>query len=73
MWMRWYTYNPLEGKQNDKNTEKTVLMKCEVCGYKEAISLKSLETIRKLPPVSDILCPFCLNYMYEDKDNTSKQ
>ena len=51
-------------------------MKCEVCGYKERVSLKSLETIKNLPPVSDvykILCPFCLNYMYEDKDNTNKQ
>lgn len=51
-------------------------MKCEVCGYKEVVSLDSLERIRKLPPVSDvykILCPFCLNYMYEDKDNTNKQ
>lgn len=55
-----------------ENTEKTVLMKCEVCGYKEEVSLKSLETIKNLPPVSDvykILCPFCLNYMYEDKDD----
>lgn len=51
-------------------------MKCEVCGYKEKVSLDSLERIRKLPPVSDvykILCPFCLNDMYEDKDNTNKQ
>ena len=51
-------------------------MKCEVCGYKEAVSLDSLERIRKLPPVSDvykILCPFCLNDMYEDKENTNKQ
>ena len=59
-----------------KNIEKTVLMKCEVCGYKEEVSLKSLETIKNLPPVSDvykILCPFCLNYMYEDKDNNNNQ
>lgn len=51
-------------------------MKCEVCGYKEEVSLKSLETIKNLPPVSDvykILCPLCLNDMYEDKDNTNKQ
>ena len=55
-----------------ENIEKTVLMKCEVCGYKEEVSIKSLETIRKLPSVSEvykILCPFCLNYMYEDKDD----
>ena len=59
-----------------ENTEKTVLMKCEVCGYKERVSLRSLETIKNLPPVSDvykILCPFCLNDMYEDKDDTNKQ
>ncbi len=59
-----------------ENIEKTLLMKCEVCGYKEEVSLKSLETIKNLLPVSDvykILCPFCLIYMYEDKDNTNKQ
>ena len=59
-----------------ENIEKTILMKCEVCGYKEKVSLDSLERIRKLPPVSDvykILCPFCLNDMYEDKENTNKQ
>lgn len=51
-------------------------MKCEVCGYKERVSLKSLERIKNLPPVSDvykILCPFCLNDMYEHKDNNNKQ
>lgn len=51
-------------------------MKCESCGYKEMVPLKELETIKNLPPVSDvykILCPFCLNDMYEDKDNTNKQ
>ena len=37
-----------------ENIEKTVLMKCEVCGYKEEVSLDSLERIRKLPPVSDV-------------------
>lgn len=39
-------------------------MKHEVCGYKEEVSLKSLETIKNLQPVSDaykILYPFCLN------------
>ena len=59
-----------------ENIEKTVLMKCVVCGYKERVSLKSLERIKNLPPVSDvykILCPFCLNYMYEDKDNNNNQ
>ena len=59
-----------------ENIEKTVLMKCEVCGYKERVSLKSLERIKNLPPVSDvykILCPFCLNDMYEHKDNNNKQ
>ena len=29
-----------------ENIEKTLLMKCEVCGYKEEVSLKSLETIK---------------------------
>ncbi len=59
-----------------ENTEKIVLMKCEVCGYKERVSLRSLETIKSLPSVSDvykILCPFYLDDMHEDKDNTNKQ
>ena len=58
-----------------ENTEKIVLMKCEVCGYKERVSLRSLETIKSLPSVSDvykILYSFCLNDMYEDEDNNNK-
>ena len=57
-----------------ENTEVDVLMKCETCGYEELVPLKTLETIRNLPPVSDIdkiLCPFCLNYMYR-KDNNKQ-
>lgn len=47
-------------------------MKCEKCGYLEEVPVSELETIKNLPPVTDeyrILCPFCLNYMYEDKTN----
>ena len=55
-----------------ENTETVVLMKCEKCGYLEEVPVSELETIKNLPPVTDeyrILCPFCLNYMYEDKTN----
>ena len=58
------------------NIDKTVLMKCEVCGYQEEVQLETLEMLKKLPPVSDvykILCPLCLNDMYEaDSDRFKK-
>ena len=48
--------------------EKTVLMKRERCLYQEEVPVSTLETLKNLPPVSDvykIMCPFCLNDMYE--------
>ncbi len=51
-------------------------MKCERCGYLEEVPVSELETIKNLPPVTDeyrILCPFCLNYMYEVKDNNDNK
>ena len=50
------------------NIEKTVLMKCEACSYQEEVPISTLERLKNLPPVSDeykILCPFCLNDMYD--------
>ena len=59
------------------NIEKTVLMKCERCGYQEEVPISTLEKLKDLPPVSDvykILCPFCLNDMYEaDSDRFRKK
>lgn len=43
-------------------------MKCEACSYQEEVQVSTLERLKNLPPVSDeykILCPFCLNDMYE--------
>ena len=50
-----------------ENIEKTVLMECECCTYKEVVDESMLDRIRDLPPTykeDRILCPFCLNYMY---------
>ena len=50
------------------NIEKTVLMRCESCSYQEEVPISTLEKLKNLPPVSKvykILCPFCLNDMYE--------
>ena len=50
------------------NIEKTVLMKCEACSYQEEVPISTLERLKNLPPKADeykILCPFCLNDMYE--------
>lgn len=59
------------------NIEKTVLMKCEDCGYQEEVPVSTLEALKNLPPASDvykIMCPFCLNDMYEaDFDRFTKQ
>ena len=59
------------------NIDRTVLMKCEVCGYQEEVPLTTLEQLKDLPPASDeykILCPFCLNDMYEaDSDHFKRQ
>ncbi len=59
------------------NIEKSVLMKCVVCGYQEEVMESTLKKLKDLPPVSDvyrILCPFCLNDMYEaDPDRLSKK
>ena len=59
------------------NIEKTVLMKCEVCLYQEEVPVSTLEKLKNLPPVSDeykVLCPFCLNDMYEaDSDHFRKK
>lgn len=59
------------------NIEKTVLMKCEVCGYQEEVPVSTLEKLKNLPPASDeykIMCPFCLNDMYEaDSYHFTKQ
>ena len=59
-----------------ENIEKTVLMKCEVCGYQEEVPIATLERLRDLPPVSDeykILCPFCLNDMYKKESDHFKK
>jgi hypothetical protein len=43
-------------------------MKCETCGYQEEVPVSTLEKLKNLPPVSEeykIMCPFCLNDMYE--------
>ena len=57
--------------------EKTVLMRCEVCGYQEEVPVSTLEKLKNLPPVSEeykIMCPFCLNDMYEaDSDRFIKK
>ena len=45
-----------------------VLMKCEVCGYQEEVLESTLETLKNLPPKADeykIMCPYCLNDMYD--------
>lgn len=52
-------------------------MKCETCGYQEEVPVSTLEKLKNLPPVFDvykIMCPFCLNDMYEaDSDRLTKQ
>ena len=57
--------------------ERAVLMKCEVCGYQEEIPVSTFEKLKNLPPVSEeykIMCPFCLNDMYEaDSDRFIKK
>ena len=51
-----------------ENIDKTVLMKCQNCGYLEEVPEETLIELKNLPPVSKeykILCPICLNDMYE--------
>ena len=52
-------------------------MKCETCGYQEEVPVSTLEKLKNLPPVSEeykIMCPFCLNDMYEaDSDRFRKK
>ena len=58
------------------NIDKTVLMRCAFCSYQEEVQESTLKTIQKLPPVSDvykILCPFCLNDMYEADSEVFKK
>jgi len=63
-----YTYNPLEGVRNDRQYRKESIDEIETCGYQEEVSVSTLEKLKNLPPVSEeyrIMCPFCLNDMYE--------
>ncbi len=51
------------------NTEKTVLMKCERCGYEEEVPQKDLDLLRSVDKDPEhcedhLLCPFCLSDMY---------
>jgi len=52
-------------------------MKCERCGYQEEVPVSTLEKLKNLPPESEeykIMCPFCLNDMYEaDSDHFIKK
>ena len=60
-----------------ENIEKTVLMKCEACGYLEEVPISTLIKLRDLEPdkqdIDKLLCPFCLNYMYPIDTNNNKQ
>ncbi len=60
-----------------ENTEKTVLMKCVSCAHQEEVRVSTLEHLKNLPPKSEeykIMCPFCLNDMYEaDSHHFKKQ
>ena len=58
--------------------EKTVLMKCECCGYQEEVPLQDLIDLRDLKENEEdkrdrVLCQFCLNYMYPVDDTLLKQ
>ena len=58
--------------------EKTVLMKCECCGYQEEVPFQDLIDLRDLKENEKdkrdrILCQFCLNYMYPVDDTLLKQ
>ena len=60
------------------NIEKTVLMKCECCGYLEEVPLQTLLNLRDLKEDEEnkedrILCQFCLNYMYPVDKTLLKQ
>ncbi len=51
-----------------ETTEKTVLMRCVSCNHQEEVPVSTLERLKDLLPRSEeykILCPFCLNDMYE--------
>ncbi len=48
--------------------DKTVLMKCETCGYEEEVPLADIELLREFsaPFEEDhLLCPLCLNDMFK--------
>ena len=60
------------------NIEKTVLMKCEHCGYLEEVPLQTLLNLRDLKENEKdkrdrVLCQFCLNYMYPVDDTLLQQ
>ena len=64
--------------QMTDDIEKTVLMKCEKCGYLEEVPLQDLIDLRSLKENEEdkrdrVLCQFCLHYMYPIDDTLLKQ
>ena len=70
--IRWKEYQMTEA------TDKSVLMICEKCGYKENVPWSDLLRIRELYNLKEddedhVLCPLCLHDMYPaDSDHFKK-